>query len=146
MPETINVACATCRPFLEKFENDILEFQKHLKTNLDVDNEVFYQRVKSYLITACILGHTKMKKSDNFWRFQNLHCSLLQISSFVILHSLEYKVFQFEILHVCRIHHYLHLGFFRIFWNSKMLFSNYSKKGLHVAGATKRRTPKFAPF
>jgi hypothetical protein len=37
---------------------------------------------------------------------------------FFFLHRLEYKVFQDEILHAYRIHHYLHLAFFRFFFKT----------------------------
>ena len=45
------------------FQNHILKFQKILKTILDVDNVVFYQRVK-YQLKYLILGCTKIIKSD----------------------------------------------------------------------------------
>lgn len=83
--ETANVARAKCRPFLEKLENDTFAASKNSeKKNLDVDNDVFYQHAKFQLKTPCISGHTKMTKSEKIWRFQSLHCSLLQISTFVI--------------------------------------------------------------
>ena len=47
------------------FENHILEFQKNLKTILDVDYAFFYQRVKSQIEICCILGCAKMKKILN---------------------------------------------------------------------------------
>jgi hypothetical protein len=110
--ETANVARAKCMPFLEKLENDTLQFPKKLKKNLDVDNDVFYRYAKPQLRTPCILGQIKITRS-NILEVLNFAMFTIQSSTFVIfLHCLEYKVFQVKILHIYRIHRYLHLGFF----------------------------------
>lgn len=57
-------------PFLEKLENDTLQFPKKLKKNLDVDNDVLFQHAKFQLKTPSISGHTKMTKSENFGGFK----------------------------------------------------------------------------
>jgi hypothetical protein len=94
--------------------------QKNLKKNLDVDNDVFYlyakplfyRYAKPQLKTPYILGHIKITRS-NILEVLNFAMFTIQSSTFVIfLHCLEYKVFQVKILHIYRIHRYLHLAFF----------------------------------
>jgi hypothetical protein len=52
--------------FFEKIENGILKFQKNLKKNPDVDNDMIYQRAKFELDIPSILGYTKMTNSDRW--------------------------------------------------------------------------------
>jgi hypothetical protein len=74
--------------------------------------------------------------------FQNLHPSLLQISTFFIfaqpkIQTISSWLFAHlwnTLLPTCRI-------FLRIFRNFKMSFSNFFKKELHVARSTKCFTP-----
>jgi hypothetical protein len=60
-------------PSFWKFKNMMSKFQK----KLDIDNDALYQHTKSHPEIPCILGLTKMTKSDRFGRFENLHYSLL---------------------------------------------------------------------
>jgi hypothetical protein len=70
-----------CSQFFDFFENDILRFQRNVKEIPDVYSDVIYQCEKFQLETPNILGYTKRI----FRSFQNLHCSLPQIWTFVIL-------------------------------------------------------------
>jgi hypothetical protein len=83
----------------------ISKFQKIMKTNLDIVNDVTYKHENFKYKILYIMGYTKMTNSDQICRFESIYTT---IYTFVILCSPEYKVFEHEFLHVCWINSWLH--------------------------------------
>jgi hypothetical protein len=44
-----------------------------MKINLDVVNNVTYKHAKYYYKILCVVGYTKIIKSDKIYRFKNMH-------------------------------------------------------------------------
>ena len=51
-----------------------------------------------------------------------------QIYTFVIFCSLKYKIFEVDFLHVCGIHHWLHLKFFHYFFKLVNIYLIFMQK------------------
>jgi hypothetical protein len=79
-------------------------FQKNLKTNLDIINDVTYKRVKFQYEILYIVDYIKKTKSIEIWRFE------IFIPSFLC--SPEYFLFEIQILHVYGIIRWPHHDFF----------------------------------
>jgi hypothetical protein len=79
-----------------------LYFQTH--KILEVYNDICYNGVNSKCKLICILGYTKLRKSDKFCSLEmcTIHYKIYQ--NLLFLCSLEYEVVYIDILHHCSIH------------------------------------------
>jgi hypothetical protein len=84
-----------------------------MKINLDIVNDVTYKHAKFQYEIRYIMGYTKNTNYGNICRFENIYNRSTRLS---FLCSPKYKVFEYEILRVCRINSWLYPNiFFTIF-------------------------------
>jgi hypothetical protein len=72
-------------------------FQKIMKINQDIVNDVIYKYAKFYYKILCIVGYAKITKSGKIYRFE---VYILRSRRLSFLCSPKYKVFEQNILHV----------------------------------------------
>jgi hypothetical protein len=72
-------------------------FQKIMKINQDIVNDVIYKYAKFYYEILCIVGYTKITKSGKIYIFE---VYILRSRCLSFLCSPKYKVFEQDFLHV----------------------------------------------
>jgi hypothetical protein len=77
------------------------KFQKIMRTNLVIVNDVTFKDAISYKDVFVIVCYTKITKSDKICRFRNIHTQIYRCLSFLC--SSKYKVFKHDFMHVCGI-------------------------------------------
>jgi hypothetical protein len=64
---------------MPSLKKTISKFQKVMKTNVDIFNDVTYKHAKKLYEILFIVGYTKMKKSAKICRFENVHTRVVFI-------------------------------------------------------------------
>jgi hypothetical protein len=80
-----------------------------MKINLDVVIDVTYKYAKFYYKILCIMGYTKVTKSNKIDRFE---IYILRSRHLSFLCRPKYKVFEHEFLYICGINSWLHANIF----------------------------------
>jgi hypothetical protein len=83
-----------------------------MNINLDIVNDVTYKYAKFYYKILCIMGYTKVTKSDKIYRFEIYILRSRHLSFFC---RPKYKVFEHDFLYICRINSWLHANIFLFF-------------------------------
>jgi hypothetical protein len=80
-----------------------------MKINLNIVNDVINKYAKIDYEILCIVGYTKITKSDKIYRFE---IYILKSRHLSFLCSTKYNVFEHEFLHFCGTNSCLHTNIF----------------------------------
>jgi hypothetical protein len=116
--------------YVQTIKIHILNFLKNLKKNLEVANDVCYNGAKSQCKLICILGNTKLTKSDNFIVLKYALFTLKFARNCHLFCRLEYDIVCIKILHHCSIHYWLSQNFV----SNSLKLQNMNSDGSQING------------
>jgi hypothetical protein len=98
-----------------------------MKINLYISNDVIYKYANFYYEILYIVGYIKITKSDKICRFE---IYILRSRCLPFLCSPNYKVFEYDFLHICGIKSWLHMKIYSKFFETRK-YVFYIKKRDH---------------